>query len=381
MSKARDRRKARQKREKMAQRANRTVKQIVPEGQFELPKVDVPGGRWLILVPIAVIVLFGVINLLGRINPNAIDVPPNAIWLDASWAYGERDDDEIAAYARQLQAHDIGHVYLYVSSLKQDNTWSGDTDGNNRFTAVEPDIRAFVNRLRAVNPVVQIYAWIEVNASTPVYRLDNLQVQNTVASFAERMVNTNNFDGVLLDVKPIFAENDDFPALIQEVRRQIGLDMMLIVAVPADLTPLASELNQPPVIAPGTEWSTAYKQRVALQADQLLITAYNSYRDDPVDYIEWVTYQVDAFVAAVTALDTSTTIMVSIPNYESAIVNGQPLAHDPQIENLSSALDGARRGVMVLDEETRPAVQGVAIFSDETLTTSDWRIFRDKWLD
>lgn len=376
MSKARERRSKRRERDEASKHTSRSSPQIVPEGRFELPKMDIQGGRWLILIPLGVIIFFGVIFLLGQVNPTETGVEPNAIWLDASWSYVQRSDEELAQYALQLRENRIGHIFLYVSSLKNDNTWSGLVNARNRFTEVEPQIQNFMARLRAVNPNVRLYAWIEVTANQPEYRLDNLQVQNTVANFAERMISQNGFNGILLDVKPLFSEDENYPALVRAVRASIGLDTQLLLAVPGDLTPSETALNQPSMIAPNTQWSVEYKQRVALQANQIVINAFNSYRSEPVDYIEWVTYQVDSYVNALSALETSTTVLISVPLYD-----GSPPAHDTQVESLSAALDGVRRGIEILDEDTRPLVQGVAIFSDRDLTASDWAVYQAKWLN
>jgi len=128
------------------------------------------------------------------------------------------------------------------------------------------------------------------------------------------------------------------------------------------------------VIAPGTEWSIEYKQRVALLANQIIIGAYNSYQTDPVDYLEWVTYQVDTYVKALSDRESNTTIILSVPLYESNLP-----AHDSEIETLSAALDGVRRGVANLNQLTRPIVAGVAIYADRDLTDADWATFDSKW--
>jgi hypothetical protein len=185
----------------------------------------------------------------------------------------------------------------------------------------------------------------------------------------------DGFDGVLLDVRPIFEENADLPQLIRSVRAAIGLGTPLIVSVPPDLTPLDTTLRLPAVIAPGTQWSAEYKQRIALQADQIVIQAFNSYQTDPVAYIEWVSYQVTSYVDALSAIGSGTTITVSVPEYAERLP-----AHDPAIESLSGALDGVSRAVLELDETTLPFFAGVAIFADRDLQDADWQIFSDKWL-
>lgn len=376
MTRARDRRQNRRQQQEMVKRTSRTLQQIKPEGGFEMPKIRIPGGRWLLLIPAGVLLVGIVVFALSFINPPDTTTPPNAIWLDARWSHAERSSDEIGELMNQLRQQDVGVIYLYTSSLSPDNTWSGQTAGDNRFGEIEPRLNTFLQRARAAYPSVRVYAWVEILTTTADgYRLDNLQVHNTVAAFSSRMVNRLNFDGVLLDVRPLFEENADLPVMIRTVRASIGLGTPLAIAVPPDLTPENTRLRLPSVIAPGTAWSAEYKQRIALQADQIVIQAFNSYQTNPVDYIEWVSYQVTSYIEALSEIGSGTTILVSVPEYAERLP-----AHDPAIESLSGGLDGARRAVSELDETSLPFFSGVAVFADRDLTAADWQIFRDKWL-
>lgn len=343
-----------------------------------MPKIKLPGGRWLILIPGAIFIVFVVIIGLGALNPPEVSAGANAIWLNGRWTHRTPQPDAVRLLSSRLRQNEIGTVYAYVSSLKADNTWSGRIDQRNRFVEVEPFLASFVREMRSEYPDVEIYAWVEVLAATPDgYRLDNPQLQNIVAQFSQRMIESLDFDGVLLDVKPLFTDNEDYLSLLREVRGAVGLDVPIAIAVSADLTPPDTDLNLPAAIAPGTAWSADYKQRLALQADRIIVTTYGSYLDNPVDYIEWVSYQVQAFAEAMTSVvnDGSAPLFISVPDYAST-----PPAHDAEVENLSGALDGVQRGLNALDEPTRAVVGGVALFSDEDPSDDDWRLFREKWL-
>lgn len=378
MSKARERQNKRRQQQDMVRRTDgrTTRRQIRPEGSFQLPEINMPGGRWLWLIPLSIVILVGVVVVLGLINPPDIITPPNAIWLNADWSYNQPSGDAVQALTSQLQDNDIGRLFIYTSSLKADGTWSGLVDDRNRFNEVDDRLTELVLQIRDIAPQLELYAWVEITTTgSSGYRLDNLQIHNTIGNFSTLMVNEMGFDGVLLDVKPIFEENEDLLTMMRSVRADIGLDTPMLVVVPADLTPTNTGLILPAQIAPGTEWSAEFKQRVALQADQIVITAYNSYHTSPVDYIEWVSYQVESFAAAMTEINTGATILVSVPAYEENLP-----AHDGTIESMAGALDGVRRGVNRLELETEmPLFAGVAIFADHPLTASEWSIFSDKW--
>ncbi len=376
MSSARERREKR--REAMVSRPAGAPRQIERGDAPKLPSFNVNIPRWALLVPIAIALVIGVILGLGLLNPPATSTPSNAIWLDRAWTYESPSDDAITALVAQLRAHDVGYVYAFTSSLKADNTWSGIIEQSNRWNnEAEPLVAGFVDRLKILYPDVEIFAWIEVVAELPNgYRLDRAPVQRAVAEFSSRMVNTLKFDGVMLDVKPIADGNEDLLVLLRTTRGEIGLTTPLGVAVPADLTPSNVTFGLPSVIAPNTVWSTQYKQRVSLQADQMIITAYNSYQENPVDYIFWVGYQVNAFTQALSDVTTNSRVLIGIPNYAEFLP-----AHRPNVESIAGALDGISQAYPDLSAAQRALLQGVAIFTDKPLTEGEWRIFREKWIN
>ena len=214
-----------------------------------------------------------------------------------------------------------------------------------------------------------------MHADAPEYRLDSEQLQRVVGDLSKQAKEEWTFDGIFLDVKPVFDDNKDFPTLLQTVRRNIGLTTPLAVAVPPDLTPTDAGLELPAQIAPNTVWSREYKQRIALQADVLVVSAYNSYLADPLEYIKWVEYQVQAFVGAMSGIDTASRLLISVPNYST-----RAPAHNADIESLAGALDGVRRGKAALSEAQQPFLQGVAIFTERLLNEAEWVIYQDKWV-
>lgn len=378
MTSARERQqRRRQQRESMVRRAGPHEPQIRSASEKPRREIKIPGGRFWFLVPLGVVVLFGVIAVLGSIKPPEQVVPANGIWLDASWTHVERPDAELIAYSDALRRSEIGHIFAFVSSLKADATWAGLPDERNRFSDVEPLVRAFPARLRQVYPGARIYGWIEVRASTPVgYRLDSPQVQRVVAEFAARVVRLYGYDGVFLDVKPVFDGNEDYLALLRAVRANLGLEVPIAVSAAPDYTPEGTALNLPAQIAPGTYWAREYKQRVALQADKVVVMAYNSYIADPIDYLEWVAFQVESFSEAMLGMDSGSRLMISLPNYAN-----NPPAHFSAAESLAGGLDGVARGRNRLSAAQAAMLGGIAIYSDRDLTSSDFDLVRSKWLE
>lgn len=346
---------------------------------FKLP-FKVTYNRWLLLIPAAVMLAVVLIGVLSAINPPKELLPTNAIWLDRDFSYSAPSDEQLAALVEEWRSNQIGTVYLYASSLKADANWSGLLGQSDRFIEVEPLVASVVERLERLNPQLSVLAWIEVTASQPDYRLNSPQVRAALRDFIGRMVNGLKFTGVMLDIKPIENNNEDLPVILREARAVIGQDRPLAVAVPADLTPLNTDLNLPSFIAPGTAWDDDYKLRVSLQADQVVVSAYNSYITDPVSYINWVAYQVDAFTRALT--NAPSDILIGIPNYALETTGAdQPIPHTAKTETMAAALDGITQGLRQLPPALFSEFSGIAIYTDRALTSSDWTLIRQKYLE
>lgn len=299
----------------------------------------------------------------------------NAIWLDRTWVYGDISDAQMLDFADRLVAHRIGKAYVYVSSLGIDNRWSGGPQGTEGFMDSRMAVAQFVEAFKSKNERLDLLAWIEIWThldNVDGYRLDDTNLHQNIADFSRLLVDQLGFDGVLLDVKPLFEGNDDFIRLIRRVRSAVGSEHTIAVAATADLTPHDLRLQEIPTIAPGTMWSPNFKQRVMVLADEVVLLMYQSYRQDRLDYVNWIAYHVENYV---NLLEANTDILVSIPNY-----GGASSAHNPEIETMEAAIDGVNEGLRRLDEEQSALLSGIAIFSDEQLSEADWTLFREQWL-
>lgn len=322
----------------------------------------------------ALIIAGAVIGALALQRPSALPLR-NAIWLDRSWTYGELDDNRLREFTSQLVENQIGTTYAYVSSLGIDNRWSGGPRGQGSFMDARPIVTDFVQTFKAANDQLRVFGWVEIWThldNVDGYRLDDTNLHSNIADFCRLLISQLGFDGVLLDVKPLFVDNDDLIRLIRRVRSAVGIEAPIAVAVTADLTPHDLRLQNIESIAPGTMWTPSFKRRVMVSADEVVLLMYQSYRQEPLDYVNWVAYHVETYI---NALETNTNVLVSIPNY-----GGASSAHNPAIETMALALDGVGEGLRRLDEEKRPLLTGIAIFSDEQLSQTEWKTFREMWL-
>jgi hypothetical protein len=383
---ARDRHKRRKQKQAMvvrggSKRSTSVGQQIRSQDKFKLPTISLPKNKIIFGIPLGFLVVIGVIAGLALFKNSEAESFDNAIWVDKSWTYGDYTADEITEFGEQLKSNRIGTVYAYVSTLNINSNWSGGQEGKGSFMQSRDDVTDFVTDLKNIHPTANIYGWIEIWTTLDNddgYRLDDEELQADIADFSRRMINELGFDGIFLDVKPLFTDNEDFLRLMRTVRASVGLDTPIAIAVPADLTPDDDSVAPVEGIAPKTMWDNNFKQRVMISANEIVITVYQSYRDNPLDYMNWVAYQVDTYVNLISELElnTDTKILVSIPNYQT-----QTDAHDPAIETIAAALDGINIGLGKLDEEMQPLLTGVAIFSDRDLNDAQWGIYQQKWLN
>lgn len=333
--------------------------------------------RLLIGIPLVILVAVGAVigsSRFGNDQPRSLD---NAIWLGKSWTYAGRGDGEINDLASRLEQNQIGKIYAYVSTLNISSRWSGGPYGNDSFMQSQDDVVDFRQALKQAYPASAIYGWIEIwstSGSAGEYRLGDRDLQQNIADFSSRMIDELGFDGILLDVKPLFGGDDDFLQLIRHVRSAVSVDVPIAVAVSPDLTPDDSEVASVARIAPGTMWTAVDKQQVMAAADEIVLQLYQSYRDNPLDYIHWVAYHVRTYIG-LRDEEANTRILISIPNYQAGSI-----AHSLAVETIAAALDGVTVGLAGLDEAARPALTGVAIYSDQDLSQEQWNIYQDKWL-
>lgn len=385
-TKARERQqRRRQRKQTQEQRTVSTArssrpKQIAPaEKPRERPQLDLRFLRPILLGVGALLFMVVLILAVGMFKDDPVIPDANALWIGPEWTYIPVDDDAIRDFAGQLRAHEIGAVYAHISELNVDNSWTGRVDGQNRFSEVEREVTDFAAAFRRAYPDAQLFGTLSIRTDLDddSYRLDDEEVQAVITSMSSRVVTSLGYDGVLLNVEPVWDGDANLLELLRRVRRAIGDNKLLAVAIPPDWTPQGVDVPVPSVIAPGTIWDQQYKQRIVLtQVDQIVLRSYNSYLTRSDEYADWMAYQVQTLSEAVAAIeDTGVDVLIGLPTYR----NDLP-AHDVNVENLVSASVGIRRGLEQLTEETN-RIRGVALYANWDMDDDDWQQFRDVWLD
>jgi len=363
----------RRKQQGMAQPSN-IPRQLKPSGGIALPAIRLPVNRLVIYGVAGAIFLIVVVMLLGRLKNQTPKTSANAIWIGTQWTYDNPDDAALTALVQKLRDHQVGVVYAWVSLLQSNNAWS-DTDKLD-------SVKAFVQRFKKLYPESHLYGWLSIDAQpvdSNTARLADASMQQIVADFSQRMTAEFKFDGVMLNVVPVFNKDENYLEVLRKVHSSIGENASLAVAVPPDWTPTDVSIPMPPHIEPGTFWDEDYKQRVALIADQVVVTAYNSGIVASADYSAWMAYQVKTFSSALAGLQTaagipaSTDLLIGVPAY-----NTQALTHDTNVENIPSAVAGIRTG-LADSKDTAKYVKGIAIYFESQMNDDDWTQLKQLW--
>lgn len=346
----------------------------LPPVEFKPPSIKIPHLKWIAGLILAVVLVVTVINLLGLYKGEVVSVVPNGLWIGTEWTYATHEPEAIEEFVAHLKKNQIGEVYAWVSWLQVDNTWRGAQNFNN--------VQQFVQQFKASYPEARLYGWVSlpVDVGDGNYRLDDETVQKAVADFSARVVQTMGFDGVFLNIEPVWNGDENFLVLLRQVRLAVGPDVPISAAIPPDWSPLGVDIPVPPLIVPGTVWDKSYKQSVALLVDQLAIMAYNSGLTvsagfTPADYSAWMAYQVVAYTEAVAELGINTEVMMGIPTYEAELPG-----HDPMVETVPAAVAGVIEGLRQVGENAS-RVRGVAIYAGWETDETEWEQFHRYWVN
>ncbi|GAB4569893.1 MAG: hypothetical protein Kow0077_03160 [Anaerolineae bacterium] len=289
----------------------------------------------------------------------------NAIWLGISWGQNVHADAEVQALVQELRDNEIDTLYIWTTWLQEDGTWSETTFEH---------LGAFVQQVRRFYPEARLDAWIGLPVEVPAYRLDDEELRTEVVQFCADALTRFGFDGIHMNAEPVWNGDENFIALLRDIKLAIGEDAVLSVAVPPDWNTGVPDVPVGPYTTVDAHWSQEYKQRVAFLADEIAIMAYNSGLSSAVDYQKWMAYQVTRYLTAITELDLETQIIVGIPTYDA-----EPPGHDPAAESIPAAIAGILDG-LAQSGDAAEQVRGVGVYAQWSTDPLEWALFRQYWL-
>lgn len=248
---------------------------------------------------------------------NHFDKGTNAVWAGVEWVNQSHSRDEIVDLANQLNQRGITYVYVFVSYMRPDGS----------FTPSFAHALEFLSLLKEAQPSLKVLAWLGIplaNADWGYVDLYNESIRVEISAFSDYLVEEIGFDGIHLDPEPVFNDDSGVLLLLSEVRRDLGSDAILSIAT-RRIWPVFPELPWP--VVGRFAWLSRYYREIAAQVDQLVVMTYDSGLPRPLLYRQWVRFQVIEVGQAIKGTGTNLLVGISVSEEKT-------LTHWPTGENI-----------------------------------------------
>ncbi|GAB3719134.1 hypothetical protein [Nocardiopsis nanhaiensis] len=278
---------------------------------------------------------------------------------DAAWV-GSWDDTD--ALEELLGTGGVDTLYVYAGEVDP----AGNVDR-------EPDTDALLSWLAADFPEVRALAWLrheESGSSLIRDRFESEERATLVPQVAE--VGTDGFDGVHLEVRPVTVNDPSMPALVDELREELGEDPVL--SVQAHHVELMPGGRVPSFVAGGEEkyWSKGYLERVTENADEVVLPGVDAGMPVTGMYGGFMVRQVTESVSALRTRD-DVTVRFGIPAYSS-----ERWGPDRGNETSLTAIAAVRLGMSQAEAPETMAL-GVSLYLVDEAEQGDLAAYRTAW--
>lgn len=283
----------------------------------------------------------------------------NRTWLDEAWTLNPQSDEAIQTLVTQLKDSKIRVIYVPTGAWRLDGEYRP-----------HDYAESFRVQLKAADSNLRVLAWIWYQPS----RHANEISETSLVNYARTVIDDWGYDGVQIRGFDIADGSESYARLIRAVGEITGEDHILSISAPPDHNPTDTDVPRGEG-NPSISWNPRYKQRLAALVDEMVIFPFPSGLDSVADYETWVAYQVETYARDVALLDIDVKIIVALP------VHGESFLHDPLIENLTTATNGARQGIQDAGDAGKRMITGAALYSHEEASPQDWLDFQANWTD
>jgi hypothetical protein len=297
----------------------------------------------------------------GDRAPHPFNHDRNAVWLEHRWLEKAQAPEEMEALFRTLAQRGVAYVYPHLIPFNP----AGRLPLHSR-----EQMRAFLATARRVAPDMKVLPW--VGGLRVGYRrtrpgsldLADLGQRQRIVAECRGLVD-EGFDGIHLNVEPIDDGNVEFLALLLALRTAVGPGHVLSLSATRP-APLAIPL------APHFFWSPEYYARVAAQADQLVIMAYDTALPTPALYQRYISYAASSVTTALVASRSRARVLMGIPTYRET-----GFMHRAGVETPENALLGVVAGLRGVGGGG--TFEGVALYAEWTTDEKDWAVYERVW--
>jgi len=290
-------------------------------------------------------------------SPNRND---NGIWLRRHWLHGGHGS--VDTLVREANTLGIRRLYPFLGPMDPSGH-PGWRDGDTIQTYTEDQVQAFFSAVHTADPDLAVMPW-----TGGVYQRDVvLSAAHQQAAFAghmQRLVHLGA-DGVHINVEPLPNGHPDFLTLLSTVKAAIGPEAVLSVAAYPPTTHLHPFDD--------VHWDMDYTRAVCLEADELVVMAYDTALQSQRVYESLVATWVGQYLDHLPPPEAGgCTILFGVPAYE----DDEPW-HNPEVETMATGLAGVLRG---LDGRTVPDhFRGVAVYASWTTDPEEWATYDQTW--
>ncbi len=281
----------------------------------------------------------------------------NAIWLGHGWLGDDgwfernnrnKDDfrsiEKISALFKKLSDNKISTVYPHLCPAQLKGKIAPyDSVQVERFL----DIAAQYN--------IKVIPWIGGVFEESARPANEKWRKNFVASVDELLKKHPRLAGVQVNIEPMPSGNCDFLILLDELKVVMSGKILSVAAYP------------PPTVwhrFPSVHWELNYLSEVGKRATQMAIMMYDTAIPLEKFYIKLMTDWTNQLTATTRSSDCE--LLLGVPAYEDAGVG----YHHPQVENISSALQG------ISASPRKNEANGIAIYCEWEMDENKWSVWR-----
>ena len=283
----------------------------------------------------------------------------NAVWLEHRWMEKDHPPEEIEALVRSLDQRGIAYAYPHVIPF----------NGAGRLPVHSREqMRTFLAVARRVAPRLKVLPWVGgVRVGYTRQRKGTIdladlgQRQRIVAECRGLM--DEGFHGIHLNVEPVADGDVQFLALLRSLRTAVGGGILSLSAQRPG--PFALPF------APNFLWSPDYYVRVAAEADQLVVMAYDTALPTPSLYRRYLSYAASSMTGNLAGAGRAR-VLFGIPTYD-----GTGLMHRDDVENPENAITGLVAGLRGVGGGG--TFEGVALYAEWTTDEAEWETYERLW--
>jgi hypothetical protein len=286
----------------------------------------------------------------------------DAVWLGHDWVDGTKGPAAFAALRREVAGTGVRDLYVHTGPLSDDGGLKA---------SLYPRAAWFVATVHRELPGVRVQAWlgdVVRHGSGPGLRLDDPAVRARITASARRVL-ALGYQGVHLDLEPVWSGDQGYLTLLDQVRRVTAARHALLSVAAPKIDPLPGLHRAAALTGPPRWWSQRYFGAVARRVDQVAVMAYDTGMPTPALFGGYVAQQT-ALALEVTPPDVD--LIIGLPGYHT-----HDIGHHPSAERVAAAVRGARLGLARHAPHRKRF--GMALYVDFAATARDWSEYRAGW--